>query len=404
MSQKTKTETLPTKEDNSFSPSSLKPRQNQRKVKIRAILDDVQSELMRACFKIFETPYFTVSAFLFIFILISTGLAAYLVTQTIMSYLSYEVTTTTRIMYESSSQFPKITICNCNPFTSKNSTEFLRRINEETNPDIDMFNETQIDKLNYTTKLAFFQNIYNAANVAMLKLSNDEKKELGHRLEDLLISCQFDGEPCDASDFVWKFDNFFGNCYVFNSGLNEAKNETVDVKNSNVAGSLFGLNIQFYTNFYENLTILNSVNFKGAYVRIENSSVLSDDLLDNGIYISPGKWTSALIHRVMNYILPKPYSACELDNESGLQNVDTLLLRLFYHSQYQYTQQSCIIQCLQYFSSKDCNCTYPLYLSLFDKNVEHCVNTEQSECYYKVWNKFLEKGYIQVKKIKIDFE
>ena len=385
-----------TKEIKKSSDSINKPRKQEstslksRQDKIRAILDDVQSELLRSCFKIFETPYLIVSAFLFLFIIISSSLAGYLVIQTILSYLSYEVTTTTRTIYESSSAFPKITICNCNPFTSRHSIEFLRRVNSEINSDIDMFNETQINMLNYTVKSTFFLSIYNAANRAMLNLSDDDKKRLGHSLDDILIDCQFNGEACNASDFEWKFDKFFGNCYVFNSGLNE-------VKKSYIAGSLFGLNVQFYVNFYENLTVLNSLNYKGAYVRIENCTVLSDDLIDNGFYLSPGKWSSALIHTVLNYVLPQPYSSCELDNESGLQNRETILLRRFYHSPYQYTQQSCIIQCLQYFSLKRCNCTYPLYLSLFDPNEELCMTSEQSECYYGVWNDFLKKEFVKVK-------
>jgi hypothetical protein len=369
---------------------------SQRQIKIRAILDDVQNEVMRACFKIFETPYPIVSVFLFVFILISTGLASFLVIETIISYLSYEVTTTTRTIYELSSSFPKITICNVNPFTTLKSKEFLKEINDEYDPTIDMFNQTQINTLNYTAKLAFFGGIYGAANTAMLNLSDKEKKSLGHDIDDILIACQFNSEPCDANDFVWKFDKFFGNCFVFNSGLNKTTNEPVDYKNTYVAGSLFGLNLQFYVNFYEEFNTLYSINYKGAYVRIENSSLYSDDLLDNGIYIAPAKWTSALIQRVVNYVLPKPYSPCELDNNSGVENKDTILLRLFYHSRYQYTQQSCVIQCLQYQSIQKCNCTYPLYLSLFEKTHDICLTKNQTDCYNTVWTSFLQKNYVQV--------
>ena len=138
---------------------------------------------------------------------------------------------------------------------------------------------------------------------------------------------------------------------------------------------------------------------KGAYIRIENSSYYSDDLLDNGIYISPGKSTSALINRLVNYVLPKPYSLCDLDNESGINNVDKPFVKLFYHSKYQYTQQSCIIQCMQSKSIKKCNCTYPLYLSLFD--ADYCMDGAQLECYGKVWEEFLGKNYVQVKFKKI---
>jgi len=161
-----------------------------------------------------------------------------------------------------------------------------------------------------------------------------------------------------------------------------------------VPGSLFGLNIKFYANYHESLIAFNSNNYKGAYVRIENNTYFSDDLLDNGIYVSPGKWWNALINRKVSYTLPKPYSPCELDNEIGNKFVKTHLLDLFAHSQYQYTQQSCIIQCLQHAAIQECNCTYPLYLSLFER--ENCIAKEQLDCFNRVWIKFLDKNFINV--------
>ena len=371
----------------------------QRKVKIKAILDDVQSESMRACFKIFQTPHLVISTFLFVFIFVSSSLAGFLVIQTILKYLSFEVNTTTRIIYELTSSFPKITICNVNPFATNYSIEFLKEINKDTRPDIDIFNQTQLSGLKFSEKETLFYDVYTAANIAMLNLSDEKKKRLGHDITDILKTCQFNGEECSASDFIWKFDKFFGNCFVFNSGLNE-RNENVEHKRSYMPGSLFGLNIQFYVNFHQNLTFFNAYNYKGSYVRIENASFLFDDLLDNGIYIPPGKWTNALIKREVSFVLPKPYSSCELENESKISNIEsknsnTLLLKLFFNSLYQYTQQTCIIQCLQYQSIQECNCTYPLYLSLFDK--ESCISKSQLNCYDNVWKKFLQKNFVHVK-------
>jgi hypothetical protein len=247
--------------------------------------------------------------------------------------------------------------------------------------------------LDYNEKSSVMYDIYIAALYAMLNLSDDKKKRLGHDIQDILIDCKFNGGICNASDFSWEFDTFFGNCFVFNSGLN-SKNEHVNYKRSQVAGSLFGLNLKFYVNYHESLIPFNSNNYKGAYVRIENNTYFSDDLLYNGIYVSPGKWWNVLINRKVSYILPKPYSSCELDNEIGNKYVKTHLLDLFAYSQYQYTQQSCIIQCLQYETIQECNCTYSLYLSLFEK--ENCITKDQLECYSRVWIKFLEKNFISV--------
>ena len=49
-------------------------------------------------------------------------------------------------------------------------------------------------------------------------LPDSQKKKLGHNLSDILIGCTFDQQPCNIHDFVWKYDNYFGNCFEFNSG------------------------------------------------------------------------------------------------------------------------------------------------------------------------------------------
>ena len=137
-----------------------------------------------------------------------------------------------------------------------------------------------------------------------------------------------------------------------------------------MGGSLFGLEVELYVSYNKNLTLFNSyTSFNGAYVRIENSSFLYDDSLDNGIYVSPGKWTNAKISRVVMYTLAKPYSSCDLDNETGQKNVHTYLLDLIYHSPYIYTQQTCIMACLQYELKNKCNCTYAQYLPLLNDTV-----------------------------------
>ncbi len=62
----------------------------------------------------------------------------------------------------------------------------------------------------------------------------------------------------------------------------------VPLKHSNIAGSVFGLSIQYYIGFHSNLTQFMSAYGKGGYVRIGNSSFLEDGNLDSGVNVSPG--------------------------------------------------------------------------------------------------------------------
>ena len=83
-------------------------------------------------------------------------------------------------------------------------------------------------------------------------LSIEEKKRLGHDLNDILISCYFDNTECSSSDFTWTFDLQYGNCYTFNSGFDQDGTK-VNLKESLIPGSLHGLKLNIYVNVYESL-------------------------------------------------------------------------------------------------------------------------------------------------------
>jgi hypothetical protein len=163
------------------------------------------------------TPYLILKLFLIVCVLGSSGLASYLVIQSIMSYFTYEVASISRTIYENPAKFPKVTFCNINWFT----TEYA-------------FNLTQTD-----VKWATIKNF-----------SDEQKKLLGHELEDILIECYFNFKPCNSTDFTWYFDEEYGNCYAFNAEAN--------AKGMSISGSEFGLQLMLYVNIYEEL--LNDTN------------------------------------------------------------------------------------------------------------------------------------------------
>jgi hypothetical protein len=170
----------------------------------------------------------------------------------------------------------------------------------------------------------------------------------------------------------------------------------VPSKHSNIAGSVFGLNIQYYIGFHSNLTQFMSAYGKGGYVRIENSSFLEDENLDNGVNVSPASLMYILVDRSFEFNLPKPYSNCDLENSNRdpTEKFKSNLLDVIYHSSYQYTQQLCVYQCLQNEIVQKCNCTSPSYLNLF--NVNNCVLDSQFSCSNFVESDFFQTDYIKV--------
>jgi len=282
------------------------------------------TSLSQAIIKIFLTPHLILKVFLTTFVLVSSVLAAYLVIQSIVVYFTYDVTTKSRIVYETPTLFPKVTFCNLNEF----STEYA-------------YNLTQ-------------QGVYYGND-----LSNEEKQKLGHDLNDILFDCKFNNNDCNATDFEWSYDNSFGNCYTFNSASN--------LKKSYLAGPEFGLTLTLYVNVYEKLlNVTNQLYGLGAIVRIGNSSYLTH-YSNGGIFVSPSHVTNIVVDREFKYVLTKPYSNCDVESNSAMFNGD--LYKLIEHSDYVYTQQLCFTQCLQKNIINKYNCTLYMLVSLYNVNV-----------------------------------
>ena len=303
-----------------------------RKKAIKPLLKEVlYNSLAQAIFRIFTTSHLILKIFLFTFVFVSTSYSSYLVIETIMSYLSFGVTTTSRTIHETPTLFPKVTFCNFNMFQSEYAWNL-------TSMGLDVGN-----------------------------LSDGEKKMLGHDLNDILFDCKFNNEQCYSTDFIWSWDNVYGNCFTFNTGFDLNGNK-VALKESTLSGPYYGLKLVLYVNVFEKL--INSISGLGAVIRIGNSSHLTYILQGDGILVSPGSITNILINREFSQILPIPYSNCKIDENAPLFISGLEVYNLISLSFYDYTQQLCFIQCFQRYIIQKYNCSHSLFLSLF--NVRKC--------------------------------
>ena len=86
-----------------------------RREEIKSLLKEVlYNSLAQAIIKIFLTPFIIIKCILFLFVFGSIGLTSYLVIESIMTYFTYGVSTTSRTIYETPTLFPKVTFCNAN--------------------------------------------------------------------------------------------------------------------------------------------------------------------------------------------------------------------------------------------------------------------------------------------------
>lgn len=141
--------------------------------------------------------------------LISLAVSGYYMMSGITNFLAYDVTTKIRFIDEQPANFPSVTICNVNPFTTKYSLEWLN---------LSLINSGLV--LNGTSPLSaenlVYQGLdnawYSAISSAMSPETIDSvKKQLGFTIDQFILDCNFNNMKCNLTDFAWYYDFYRGN-------------------------------------------------------------------------------------------------------------------------------------------------------------------------------------------------
>ena len=114
-----------------------------------------------------------------------------------MNFFDYPFNTSIRREYVGEMQFPAVSFCNLNDMR------------------LSVLDGTMVDK-------AILDHRY-TANVTSAEYRNVTRSAT-HRLDEMLVECIFDGQPCSANNFT-EFDWMQGDrCFTFNSGA-KGKNQ-----------------------------------------------------------------------------------------------------------------------------------------------------------------------------------
>jgi len=189
----------------------------------KEIVHDVLAEsTMHGLSKAIKAKHWLLKVTWLAFLATSMGFFAKFSLNSCSNFFDYEVTTKIRRIYESPTIFPTVSICMKNKFTTdfgidtiKKSIEYYKYPN--------LFNFSVLTSMTLEERYRDSDNaVFRAGNV-VTDFDVDDKKKLGHSLNDFLIECKFDDVFCNVSnDFVWYFDNVYGNCWRYNSGFNPA--------------------------------------------------------------------------------------------------------------------------------------------------------------------------------------
>jgi hypothetical protein len=183
-------------------------------IEIKKILNDYSSRVTFQCFpKIFQTNSLLLQVMwtlvFFLFSMVTSGL----VIKNLLEYFEYQVITQIKIVHEIPTEFPTVTICDANPFTTKEAEYLIRNVTlNEYGTGIENFTYGQFDEN--------LGNITELMRLSISGLNETQKKALGLRKEEIW-RCIYDKRPCNkTADLMWNFSYRWGNCYQFNSDKN----------------------------------------------------------------------------------------------------------------------------------------------------------------------------------------
>ncbi|XP_059177452.1 amiloride-sensitive sodium channel subunit gamma-like [Physella acuta] len=251
--------------------------------------------------------------------------AFYQISQTVNTYYSYPSSIGLSIEADHELELPAVTICNLNRIRVSKA-DFLQSHFEEW-------------KMNNLTVPQQMQKL----SIALHNYSRESKEELGHKVSDMMLSCLFNSDACNASDF--KLDTFInnGNCYTFgDKTVNNSKSWFVTK-----AGPANGLIIELDIEQDEYLPITESAGIK--VLLHSGSEIVFPD--NSGILAAPGFVTSIGIRRSETSLLPAPYGNC-----ISQSNVSNEIKNLYKNMGYDYTKDACLRTCLQIKIHDSCDC------------------------------------------------
>ncbi|CAF1103688.1 unnamed protein product [Brachionus calyciflorus] len=304
--------------------------------------------------------------FWIIFTLISTGFCAFSIIQNILNYYKYDVTTKIRFKYEVGSEFPSITVCNSNFFSSEKGYNFYLK---------------SLDKKKLIENSLKEEDEF--AHQLALKLNISEIKSLGDSLDKLIYETCLDNREfvMNNESFTYFFHLYFGNCYTFNPGHFENGTKAVPFK-SYTTGFRAGLTMKLNTT--DSLGLLND-----AVVLIHEFQT-SPNLADP-LFIKPNLTTNIALKRTFSTQLPKPYSNCD-SNTDDPKKFNSDLYKEIHDSSYKYSQKLCQDLCFHKLLIQNCSC-YTYEDGRFMEG-EPCLTESGSECNYDFSPYFVDMDFL----------
>ena len=322
-----------------------------KKIKLESI-ECIQSLTIHGLPNLFRTKFISIKIFWFIMTLASMTTSVYFIFKTLSEYYEYNVTTEVRLKDLDQTEFPTISLCNRNQFSTEYAVGFIRdRLKSEFNLSFENANDSKKIPLDILLKLRDEMNVNNEllANVTI-----EDRQNFTASISDSLMYCKFGDNNCSHSDFEWFYSSSFGNCNKFNSDGMKMINK---INNS--------LQLFVYIGHPKILDIFDIK--KGYSILIESKNVNTYGHLLRTIEIKSGIQTFVSIKKSLFIKHPKPYSNCDF-LENSIENLSPIQMKyyqLVLKLNHSYSRSICVEICRQKLHNQiDQNCLIRVKIQL----------------------------------------
>ncbi|XP_070553747.1 acid-sensing ion channel 5-like [Ptychodera flava] len=287
----------------------------------------------------------------FFIVLVAFGFCAWQITDRFVRFFEFNVNTEITLKFESSIEFPAITICNFNRYYSSAITASDQAIVNQLLYAMDYdydYSDSEYSSFDWDN---WYSNLSLAADFDYANFT----RRVGMQLDDTtLLSCEWRGRSssCSARNFTHVFTSY-GNCYTFNGGSQYLSQDQPG------AGNGFRLLINIKQEEYTESASGNVQAGVKFLVHDKNTPPLMDS---QGSAVAPGTYAFVAVQQVRTVSLSKPYGSCV--SSSTLQYYD------------EYSLSACLIEWRLELIVQECGCKPFRYPG----PARDCTVTESATC------------------------
>ncbi|KAI1718585.1 amiloride-sensitive sodium channel domain-containing protein [Ditylenchus destructor] len=242
------------------------------------------------------------------------GAAIYQLITLIIQYFKYPVDLLTSIEFTPLA-VPTVTLCNINPWKRSQIRDTPLEDLVTAYESFDASAEYGFESPPTEAKQWRAKNWMWLMGDVLIEMDRNGTAPIGYDWDDLFISCTYNSDPCNASDFIDFYDVYYGHCYMFNVN---------GTQTSTRAGPAYGLRLVMRIVQQEYLPWIASM---GAVVFMDRAGATPFEEI-YGYYASVGEASEFGVHYIERSKLSKPFSNCT----NSIQGVSQ---KIYYFNDYE---------------------------------------------------------------------